>query len=449
MEADQGKNVFVLGLDDFNHAALSQSRDAEHIRFHPLLSHPEVQGADAYPVDVALEKCRERLRSYPGRIDAIMGYWDFPVTLLLPLLAREFGVPAPSFESIVRCEHKYWCRREGRRMVPDHTPTFRVVDPFDEESLNALDLDTPYWIKPIKSADAELAFRVREPKDLQRFLPQIRERIGRFSEPFDHLLQYGDLPEEVARINGRHCLAEEELSGRQCTVEGYVHDGTVHVHGIIDSYRYPGVSSFLRYEYPSRLAHRFQERLAGVSRRIIEGAGLDQSTWNIEFFVDERSGEAGVLEVNPRLSQSHSDMFRLVDGASNLEIAVALALGQKPEFPRGEGPYAAASKFYLRVFRDATVSRVPSPREIARIEERFPGTRINVTVEEGARLSDLWGQDSYSYRLADIHMGASSPRRLLEKFRACRDVLPFEFDREAPDLAPLPMRRRRRATQRR
>lgn len=433
--ADGKENVFVLGMDDFNRAKLETMRGSQGIRFIPLLSHPQVQGADAYPVATALQMCRERLAAFPGPIDAIMGYWDFPVTLLVPLLGREFGVPTPSFESVLRCEHKYWNRVIGRRVAPAYTPGFRVVDPFDDGALEALDLTPPFWLKPIKSADAELAFRIRHRQELQRAVPAIRERIGRFAEPFDLLLDLGQMPPEISRVGGRFCLAEEEISGRQCTVEGYVLDGKAHVHGIIDSHRYPGVSSFLSYEYPSRLPHALQDRIADVARRLVEGVGLESTTWNVEFFVNERTGGAWILELNPRLSQSHAHMFDLVDGASNLEIAVALALGRRPDFPNGEGVFRRAAKFYLRVFEDAVLERVPNARDIERIEERLPGTRVHVTVPEGARLSDLWGQDSYSYRLADIHLGGESPEELTEKFRICRTLLPFRLA-PVPDASP-------------
>ena len=48
-------------------------------------------------------------------------------------------------------------------------------------------------------------------------------------------------------------MAEQVIGGRQCTVEGYVHDGEVVPYGTVDSIRYPQVLSFFYYLYPSTL----------------------------------------------------------------------------------------------------------------------------------------------------------------------------------------------------
>lgn len=431
------KNIFVVGQDDFNLAKLKTIRGVENYRFHPLLGHRELQGPRSHPIDLALRMCDEQLKSFQGSVDAIMGYWDFPVTDMVPLLCRKVGLPSASFESVLRCEHKYWCRVEEEKVVPEHIPPFRAFDPFDDDSVASLDLDYPFWIKPIKAMDSELAFKIKKEAHLREAIPSIRAGIGRFSESFNYLLQFADVPEEIAPIDGSHCLAEGTISGRQCTVEGYVYQGEPHVHGIIDSFRYPGVSSFFRYQYPSRLSSRIKQRLVEISEKVIRQIGLDSSTWNIEFFVDERRGKTAILEVNPRISQSHSHMFDLVDGASNLEVMVALALGEKPDFPSRQGQFNCASKFYVRVFDDATVTRVPTPEEVEWLQERFPGTLIQILVGEGERLSETSGQDSYSYRVAQIHMGARNTRELLNKFRRCRDLLPFKFAAEGPALAPL------------
>lgn len=431
------KNIFVIGLDDFNHAILKTVQGGENYRFHRLFTPGELQGHEAVPVDEALQKCEEELAAFPGPIDAIIGYWDFPVTDMVPLLCRKLNLRSARFESILKCEHKFWCRVEEQKVIPQYIPPFRGVDPFSEASVAAIDLDHPFWIKPVKATDSQMAFEITDRSHLQQCLGQIRESIGRFSRPFNYLLGLADVPEEIAAVDGRHCLAEGTISGHQCTTEGYVHEGEPHVHGVIDSFRYPGVSSFFRYQYPSRLPERVQEKLIELSKITIRQIGLDCSTFNIEFFVDPESGRIGLLEVNPRISQSHSDMFYKVDGASNFDIMVPIALGQKPDFPFRQGKYACASKFYLRVFEDAIVTRRPTAAEIAAVQERFPDTLIQIFVKEGDRLSELAGQDSYSYVIGHLYLGARDTEELLQKFRECRDLLPFAFGDRHPKVAPL------------
>lgn len=436
-ESEATKNIFVIGLDDFNFSILKKVRGSENYRFHRLFDVKELQGPDAWRIDDALAKCEEDLRRFPSSIDAIIGYWDFPVTDMVPLVCRKFGLPSASFESVLKCEHKYWCRVEEQKVVPEHIPPFHEIDPFDDASVQKIRLDFPYWIKPVKATDSQLAFRVTNREELVKSIRHIREGIRTFAEPFNYLLTLGRVPKEIARVNGNHCLVEGTIGGHQCTTEGYVFEGEPHVYGIIDSFRYPGVSSFFRYQYPSSLPPRVKNKLVELSERLIRQIGLDSSTFNIEFFVDRIGERIWVLEVNPRISQSHSDIFDKVDGASNFEAMIAVALGQKPDLPSRKGAFKCASKFYVRVFGDGVVTRVPSPAEIEKVCEQFPGTRILMRVKEGDRLSKLTGQDSYSYTIAHVFMGARHTRELLKKFRECRNLLHFEFADGNVSLAPL------------
>ena len=74
------------------------------------------------------------------------------------------------------------------------------------------------------------------------------------------------------------------------------------------------------------------------------------------------------------------------------------------------------------------VRRVPTADEVAALEADFPGTMIDIQVVEGQRLSSLPEQDSYSYALALVWMGADSAEQLLEHYDRLSARLPFEFD---------------------
>ena len=64
---------------------------------------------------------------FDGRIDAIVGYWDFPVSTLVPILGERYGIRSTSLESVVKCEHKYWSRLEQQKVIDRH-PRFGRVD---------------------------------------------------------------------------------------------------------------------------------------------------------------------------------------------------------------------------------------------------------------------------------------------------------------------------------
>lgn len=101
---------------------------------------------------------------------------------------------------------------------------------------------------------------------------------------------------------------------------------------------YPGTSSFQWRQYPSQLPLPMVERMREVSRRVIERIGLDNSTSSIECFCEPESGEVRLLEINPRHSQSHAELFEYVDGVPNHHCMVNLGLGRDPQLPHRAAP---------------------------------------------------------------------------------------------------------------
>ncbi|WP_026875595.1 ATP-grasp domain-containing protein [Jiangella gansuensis] len=423
------KNAFVLGMDDLNRANLRTLRDASRYRFHQLLTIDELQHGATIPLPELLDKARRQLDAFDGTVDAIVGYWDFPVSLMVPILCAERGLPSADLTSVLKCEHKYWSRIEQQKAIDEH-PRFGLIDVHDDDPRLPGELSYPVWIKPVKSASSEGAYRCADDTELRRKLPKVREAAARMGEPFSAVLSMVDLPPEIAAVGGTACLVEEASTGQQLTVEGYVHDGDITVYGVVDSVHYPGTASFLRYQYPTRLPDQVTTRIADVTRRVIGAIGLDRSTFNIEFFWDSETGRLELLEINPRHSQSHARLFQLVDGLPNHQFMIDLAMGNEPEARYGEGPYDVAAKWFLRCFADGVVRVVPSPSEIAQLQQDVPGSTIVVKVDEGDRLSDLHGEDSYSFGLAQLYIGAADEDDLVDKYEKCTSGLRFEIDEQ-------------------
>jgi hypothetical protein len=84
-------NVFVVGLDEHNERILRELPDAEQYRFRPLLSIEELQFGEEIPLRELRDKAIAQLEAFDGSIDAIMGFWDFPVSSLVPILCQRFG----------------------------------------------------------------------------------------------------------------------------------------------------------------------------------------------------------------------------------------------------------------------------------------------------------------------------------------------------------------------
>ncbi|MGH3841932.1 MAG: hypothetical protein ACRDS0_10870 [Pseudonocardiaceae bacterium] len=109
---------------------------------------------------------------------------------------------------------------------------------------------------------------------------------------------------------------------------------------------------------------------------------------------------------------------------------VRLALGRNPELPHRQGPYRIAAKWFVRYWHDGVVRRCPTEQEIERVQREIPGVTVDVTVAAGDRLSELIGQDSYSYSIANIYVGAQDEAKLIDKFQRCVRALPFDVDDE-------------------
>ncbi|NEC69857.1 ATP-grasp domain-containing protein [Streptomyces sp. SID9727] len=424
------KNIFVLGLDEANLPSLNAVPDAGTYRFHPLLTIEELQGGEV-SVAALMDRARAVLDAHDGSVDAIVGYWDFPVSTLVPMLGREYGTRTTSLESVVKCEHKYWSRLEQEKAT-DALPAFGRVDLDSDDPQPPEGVGFPMWLKPALAYSSELAYGVQDMAEFRAAVETIRKGIGRVGKPFDEVLALVDLPPEMEGIGGQVCLAEEAMTGIQVAVEGYANDGEVTVYGVLDSINYPDSPCFLRHQYPSTLPPDVVHQLHEVSERTIRRIGMDAATFSIEYFYDPKTGRVRLLEINPRHSQSHAELFQYVDGVPNHHRMIRLALGEDPVVRGGDGPYRMAAKWYYRWFGEGTVHEVPTPERIAAIEREIPGVRIDMVPSEGQKLSTVPQQDSYSYEIAHIFTGADDEEGLRRKFDQCVAALGLTFEDTAP-----------------
>lgn len=425
----QRRNVFVLGLDDFHLEDLQRIPDRERFAFHPLLAPDDlVGGSRGRDVDAALGRAEETLRAFDGRIDAIIGYWDFPTTAMAAILCGEFGLPSPSLEAVLKCAHKYWGRLEQSRHIPEFTPEFCAVDPFAADPFATVTLDFPFWIKPVCGYSSALGFRINGREDFERAVEAARAQIRRLGDPFNAVLARVDTT-ELGGVGGNHMIAEPLIHGIELAPEGFVQHGEVRVHGVIDMVRAPNHKSFRCYRYPSQQIRRIQERTIAATARLMKGIGYDNGCFNVEYFWDHESDELRIVEVNTRISQSHSNLMYKVDGMSNYEVAIHVALGDEPLFEHGGGQFAVAAKFLYRRFEpeDAVCIAAPGEDDLARLRERQPETVVVLKVREGMRLGGIPDQDSYSWLLAEIVIGGDDIHDLNRKFDEAVELLPFRF----------------------
>lgn len=424
------KQVFVVGLDEFNLEKLQRLPEASECDFHSAIDIQEMRGVEKLDIKALIDKAFERIDRH-GSIDAIVSYYDFPGSTILPIIAEKYKIPAPSLESIMKCEHKYWSRLEQSKVIPRSIPVFKAFDPFEKKAYQRIELIPPFWIKPIKSYRSVLAYRINSEYQFDEIIKEVRKQVNYIAEPFNYLFQAYNLPHEFASME-ETMIAETPITGHQCTVEGYVHDGEVVIYGIVDSVTDGMHNSFTRYEYPSSLPQEIQFRMADLARRVITQAGLNNSPFNIEFFYNSTVNHIFLLEINPRISQAHTDIFEKIHGISHHAIMLNLALGRRPKALEYKGDFRIAANFMLRTFEPGKVKNAPSQKEIDALKEKHPGTEIKIHVKAGMHLNELYGQDSYSFELANIYIGAQNQKVLIDRYHDCLENLTFDIVYDEP-----------------
>lgn len=177
--------------------------------------------------------------------------------------------------------------------------------------------------------------------------------------------------------------------------------------------------------------------MAQITDKVMRHMGYDQSAFNVEFFWNEHDDQIWFLEINIRIPQSHSDLFIKVDGVSNHQVMLNVALNRDPQFPQRKGKFRVAGKFFLREYQDKQITGIPTKEDLEEISREIPGALFDIQSKAGMKLSDIPEQASYSYATAFIYLGADSQRELLEKFRQCRKMLKFKYkDITIPVVSP-------------
>ncbi|MCF8336856.1 MAG: hypothetical protein K9I74_02630 [Bacteroidales bacterium] len=168
--------------------------------------------------------------------------------------------------------------------------------------------------------------------------------------------------------------------------------------------------------------------MADLSRRAITQIGLMNSAFNIEFFYDATANQVYLLEINPRISQAHTDIFEKVHGISHHHIMLNLALNRRPKALDYNGKFRKGAHFMLRTFEPGVVREIPSGEEIETLKKKYPDLAIKLNVKVGMNLDEMRGQDSYSYELANIFLGGKNQEELLEKYNDVVENLTFHID---------------------
>jgi hypothetical protein len=337
---------------------------------------------------------------------------------------------------VLACQHKLYARQVLQRVCPEANLPFsplqaRYGDPIPPG------LHYPLFAKPVKAAFSVLARRVASHAQLTaltRFGPLEQWIIHRLVEPFDAIARarLGDVP------SAHGMLLEEPFDAPQFNLDGYVHRGQVRPLGVVDAVMYPGTGAFQRFERPSRLADRVQERALDVATRFLKAVGFDHGFFNMEFFYDVATDALKVIEFNPRLASQLADLYRRVDGLDAHAGSLALAHGADPaRAMRCSSSAGAAASFVFRSFDHSRVPLAPTARRLRSFAGRFPDGWLQAMPKQGRSLArDFKWLGSHRYGV--MHLGGDDAIDLHERYRRACTLLGWPVAEQRDTLVHMP-----------
>jgi biotin carboxylase len=267
-------------------------------------------------------------------------------------------------------------------VAPELCPDFELI-PYTITLAQAKRLRYPLFVKPVKATFSVLARRCDTPEALVehlRFDAWEKHIIGRLIEPHNQAL--ARFPQ--FRVNSRHLIVEEVLEGRQVNVDGYMHDGRMHLLGMADELMYCGSMAFMRFASPARVDAVLHERIAAACERVLRGFALTHGFFNLEFFVDEQGG-LKLIELNPRLAAQLAQVHDWVHGVDTYELGFAMAL-DRPLPPAQPPRFGAAASFVWRSFDATSCPRMPSRDDLRWLAHEMPQARLELYPKKGASL---------------------------------------------------------------
>ncbi len=325
--------------------------------------------------------------------------------LAAALVAERLSLRAPSVESVLAAQHKLHARRVLQRVAPEANIGFADLDAAYGGEIPAK-LRYPTFVKPVKAAFSVLAREVANRDELvahTRFGWRELWVIRRLVEPFERICR-ARLPEAGT---AHRMLLEEPvpMETPQYNLDGWVHEGQMHLLGVVDAVMAPGTQAFMRWELPSRLPMPVQQRALDVARRFLAAIGFDNGFFNFEFFFDAAADRLAVIEFNPRLASQFSDLYLRVLGIDPHAMSIALAMGDDPlALPRVAPTGGAAASFVYRAFPGDAAPPMPDARLQAEFTRCFPDALLYAHPRSGHALArDFKWLGNWRYGIMHLH----------------------------------------------
>jgi hypothetical protein len=431
------RRILVLFPDEWDRAAAHDPRYRDRFEFlyegFDLFSFPD--NARLFTFDALRFVDRISKRYAAAGLDAVVTSDEQFGPFLASLVAERLGLPHTPLAAILRIQHKFYAREAFQRIAPEANTAYGIIRR-DFSHPSHVPVPFPFYVKPAKAAFSVLARRVDSFEELYRhtrFGWFERAIIDRLVQPFaDVMFAHSSLVE-----NPFSMVCEGLVPGRQVTANGYAREGKVRMLGIVDSVMYPGTDQFQRFQYPSVLPLPQQDSVNALATKLLQGMEFGHGLFNVEMRIDPHSGQARVIEINPRAAGQFYDLFERVDGYSLFDVLLDLHSGIEPRVRHRAGREQHAASFVMRDLAGEGLSRWPSGAEIAGLQARNPDAHVMIYPKRG---TDLKREMKWlgSYRYGVVNLGALSLEAMFARFhRLCEEITFHPASHRAPDVAML------------
>ena len=341
--------------------------------------------------------------------------------LTAALLAERMGWPGTSVEAVLACQHKLYAREVLQRVAPEANIPFERLDAAYNDDIPA-GIGYPIFVKPVKAAFSVLAKPVASRQELRahtRFGFRELWVIKHLVEPFERIIQ-----KRLPEAGTAHSLMLEQcVRGRQYCLDGYCFEGRVRPLGIVDAIMYPGTDAFMRWDYPSALTEPLKQEAERIAATFLNAIGFEHGFFNMEFIVDEQSGQLKVIEFNPRMAAQFSDLYARVDGLNLHEMALAMSQGVDPTVLPKQAPAAScAASFVYRSFDPMGTIKMPGAAQLQAFKTAFPDALLLQFPRLSSQIERDWKWLG-SYRYGIMHLGGKSSDDLRRRCEAASAML--------------------------
>ncbi|MFW5863602.1 MAG: ATP-grasp domain-containing protein, partial [Desulfohalobiaceae bacterium] len=232
-----------------------------------------------YGVAAYLQRSLELIQENPGLYQGIVGTHDSSA-ILASILAEQAGHVGPSVQSIINTQNKYLCRRIQQNVKPEHIPGFCLALDYLQ---NQCQLKCPFFIKPVRANISFGTHLVNSAEELQYYIGQESRDIAYYNQYYlDALSQFEEYQNPLNLETCNNFLCEELVHGEQVTVDGFIHQGQVHIFGLTKACYYPGTNSFSHHVFPYSFSPELDAKIEDALCRLIPALGMNNTFFNVE-----------------------------------------------------------------------------------------------------------------------------------------------------------------------